>query len=160
MRLTQYSDFALRVLIYVGLKPTGLATMPEIADSYGISRNHLTKVVQQLAKLGYLATVRGRGGGLRLARDPSTINVGEVVRATEREFVLVECFDPLSNCCIIAPNCVLRVALSEALEAFLSVLDRYTLADLLGPGESLSRLLAIPTGEARRAMAPPPGGGL
>ena len=141
MQLTRYSDYALRVLIYLALEPQRLATIEEIAGSYGISRAHLMKVVHQLGLRGYVETVRGRGGGLRLARRPEDIRVGEVVRATEGKMALVECFEPSSRCAI-EPACALRSALHEALRAFLAVLDRYTLADLVarrrGP---LARLL-------------------
>ena len=133
MRLTTFSDYAFRVLIYLGSVPGRLATIDEIARAYRISPNHLMKVVHFLAREGYLETVRGKGGGMRLARAQEAINVGQVIRATEEDFVLVECFQSgKKSDCRIAPACVLKHALGEALEAFLKVLDGYTLADLVG----------------------------
>jgi Rrf2 family transcriptional regulator, nitric oxide-sensitive transcriptional repressor len=133
MRLTTFSDYAFRVLIYLGSAPQGLATIADIAAAYGISENHLMKVVHRLARLGYLETVRGKGGGMRLARAPAEINVGEVLRATEDGFELVECMGEGESDCRIARACVLKGALEEATAAFLQALDRYTLADLLRP---------------------------
>lgn len=150
MRLTQYTDYALRVLIYVGLRQDRPATIPEIARCYGISRNHLMKVVHQLGMWGYVQTLRGKGGGLRLARSPREISLGQVVRQAEESFSLVECFDPESNRCCITPACLLRKALQEAVESFLATLDGYTLADLLQSRSKLIALLQIiEEGEAR-----------
>ena len=133
MRLTTFSDYAFRVLIYLGSAPQGLATIADIAAAYGISENHLMKVVHQLGRLGYVETVRGKGGGLRLARAPAEINVGEVLRATEDGFAIVECMGEGGSDCRIARACALKGALHAAVEAFLATLDRYTLADLLRP---------------------------
>src|SRR5690606_31457189 len=133
MRLTLYTDYSLRVLMYAGLKQDGLATIPEIARSYGISRNHLMKIVHQLGLLGYRETVRGKRGGIRLAKPPSEINLGEVVRRMEDDMALVQCFGTALPGCPIASACVLRSVLDEALDAFLAVLEGYTLADLLVP---------------------------
>lgn len=133
MQLTTFSDYAFRVLIYLGSAPHGLATIADIAAAYGISENHLMKVVHQLARLGYVETVRGKGGGMRLARAPAAINVGEVLRATEDGFQLVECMGDGQSDCRIAPACALKGVLGEATAAFLKTLDRYTLADLLRP---------------------------
>ena len=130
MRLTNFSDYALRVLMYAASQGDRLITIEETADIYGISRAHLMKVVNQLTRAGYLKAVRGRSGGLTLARSPNRINVGEVLRATEPDFALVECFTP-DNRCVITSRCRLRGALKEALGAFAETLDRYTLADLL-----------------------------
>jgi Rrf2 family nitric oxide-sensitive transcriptional repressor len=133
MRLTTFSDYAFRVLIYLGSAPHGLATIADIAAAYGISENHLMKVVHQMARLGYIETVRGKGGGMRLARAPAAINVGEVLRATEDGFDLVECMGEHESDCRIVRACALQGVLGEAVAAFLGVLDRYTLADLLRP---------------------------
>lgn len=141
MRLTTFSDYSFRVLIYLGSDPDRLATIADIARAYDISPNHLMKVVHYLGQEGYLETVRGKGGGMRLARAPEKINVGKVLRATEEGFDLVECLQAGKADCRIAPACVLKGALAEARDAFLAVLDRYTLADLLAPTRSLARLL-------------------
>lgn len=132
MRLTRYTDYSLRVLIYLGLQQDRLSSIREIADVYGISESHLMKVVQALGQSGYVATLRGRGGGLRLAKPPSEINLGDVVRNTEDDIALVECFTEASACRIAGP-CRLEHVLRKALGAFLGVLDDYTLADLLRP---------------------------
>jgi Rrf2 family nitric oxide-sensitive transcriptional repressor len=142
MQLTRFSDYTLRVLIYLALHPDRLATIEELAEGYGISRGHLMKVVHHLGQRGYVETIRGRGGGLRLARTPETIRIGEVVRGSEENLALVECFEPATNGCRIAPVCALRPALREALDAFLAVLDRYSLADLVRRRrQPLARLL-------------------
>jgi Rrf2 family nitric oxide-sensitive transcriptional repressor len=142
VQLTRYSDYSLRVLIYLALDPKRLVTIEEIAQSYGISKAHLMKVVHQLGLNGYVETVRGRGGGLRLARRPEEITVGEVVRSTEENMALVDCFDPASSQCAIEPVCGLRPVLHEALAAFLAVLDRHTLGDLVARRRKpLARLL-------------------
>lgn len=140
MKLTRYSDYSLRVLMYLGVRGEGLATISEIAEAYGISRNHVMKVVFDLGRIGYIETVRGKRGGIRLRRAPEEINVGELVRRTETNMELVECFGADNQCCL-APVCVLRGALDAALKAFLDVLDGYTLADLIAPREQLSRQL-------------------
>lgn len=143
MRLTVYTDYSLRVLIYLALKEDRLATIGEIAISYGISRTHLMKVAHQLGVKGYVGTVRGRQGGLRLARAPKTITVGEIVRAMEPDLALVPCFEPICADCTILPACVLKRALHEARAVFFDVLDGYTLADLVRPHVPLRRLLAL-----------------
>jgi Rrf2 family nitric oxide-sensitive transcriptional repressor len=129
MRLTNFSDYALRVLMYAAVRRDHLITIEETAARYGISRTHLMKVVNLLTRSGYLTAVRGRAGGLRLGRAPEQIGLGDVVRATEPDFDLVECF--AGGGCRITPNCRLRGVLGEALSAFVSILDRYTLADLV-----------------------------
>ncbi|MFT4057885.1 MAG: Rrf2 family transcriptional regulator [Novosphingobium sp.] len=127
MQLTRYTDYAVRVLLHVGTRDEGnLSSIAEIAETYGISRNHLMKVVQDLGQAGFLETVRGRGGGLRLGRPASEITVGQIVRHTETSFQLVDC-----GTCIVLPACTLPRAFNEATRAFLEVLDRYTLADAL-----------------------------
>jgi Rrf2 family nitric oxide-sensitive transcriptional repressor len=142
MKLTFYSDYSLRLLMYVSLNRDGLVTIQEVADAYGISKNHLMKVAFELGRKGFLETVRGRGGGLRLGRPPEKIGVGEVVRAMEEDFTMVECFDPKANQCVITGPCRLRGALSRALKAYFAVLDEYTLADLAGQNPMLARVLA------------------
>ncbi|HXH13128.1 MAG TPA: Rrf2 family transcriptional regulator [Alphaproteobacteria bacterium] len=143
MHLTQHADYALRVLIYLGLRRDRLVTIREVARCYGISRNHLMKVVQRLGSWGYVSTLRGKGGGLRLAMPPEQINLGAVLRRAEEGFILVECFDPVNNRCCIAPACLLKKVLYEALESFLATLDRYTLADLLHNRRGLTALLPL-----------------
>jgi Rrf2 family nitric oxide-sensitive transcriptional repressor len=144
VQLTRYSDYSLRVLMYLALDPDRRSTIEDIAESYGISKAHLMKVVHQLGLRGYVETVRGRGGGLRLARRPEEIRLGDVVRSTEENMALVECFEPASSQCAIEPACRLRSVLQDALAAFIAVLDRHTLADLVarrrGP---LIRLLEV-----------------
>jgi Rrf2 family nitric oxide-sensitive transcriptional repressor len=130
MRLTNFSDYALRVLMYAAAQSDRLITIEETAELYGVSRAHLMKVANQLTRAGYLRAVRGRSGGLTLAKRPNRIKLGEVLRATEPDFALVECFTADNNC-LISPRCRLRVALREALAAFTGTLDKYTLADLL-----------------------------
>ncbi|MDO8380328.1 Rrf2 family transcriptional regulator [Phenylobacterium sp.] len=142
MRLTVYTDFSLRVLMYLALPRDRLPTIAEIAASYGISRNHLMKVVYQLGLAGYIETVRGKNGGLRLGRPPEDIILGEVVRRTEPDMALVPCFDPANGACVITPACKLRRALHEARAAFLDVLDGYSLADLVENQGALQALLA------------------
>jgi Rrf2 family transcriptional regulator, nitric oxide-sensitive transcriptional repressor len=129
MRLTNFSDYAFRVLIYAASHGDRLITIEEVAETYGISRAHLMKVVNQLTRAGYLEAVRGRSGGLRLALRPNKINLGDVIRATEPDFALVECFQP-QNHCLITPRCRLKRVFNEALSAFLHVLDKQTLADI------------------------------
>jgi Rrf2 family nitric oxide-sensitive transcriptional repressor len=143
MRLTHYTDYALRTLIYLGLSEPRQATIAEISRAYSISENHLVKVVHHLGQLNLVKTSRGRGGGVRLALAPDQINVGQVVRSTEDDLALVECFG--NGSCVITPACHLRGILGEALTAFLAVLDRYTLADLIGRnGEiDMARLLGL-----------------
>lgn len=131
MQLTRYSDYSLRVLMYLALDPDRLVTIEDIAGSYAVSKAHLMKVVHQLGLGGFIETVRGRGGGLRLARPAEEIMVGEVVRSTETVLALAECFEAGASRCAIEPACGLRSVLDEALAAFLAVLDRYTIADLV-----------------------------
>jgi len=143
MRLTAFSDYTLRTLIYLGLRPEKLVTIADIASAYDISVNHLMKVVHQLAQTGDIVTVRGQHGGLRLARAPETINLGKVIRRTEPDFQMVTCFGEAQRC-TIQDCCVLQPAIGAALQAFLDVLDRYTLADLIAPRQALAALLGIP----------------
>jgi Rrf2 family nitric oxide-sensitive transcriptional repressor len=143
MRLTVYSDYALRVLMYLAVKQDGLATIAEIAESYDISENHLMKVAHQLGVAGYVETVRGRGGGLRLAKPVETIGLADVVRYTEPDLAIVSCFKPVDAPCAIRPCCVLRRALEKARDAFMAVLEEYTLGDLVKPRARLAGLLGI-----------------
>ncbi|MGN7760017.1 RrF2 family transcriptional regulator [Paenibacillus sp. 22594] len=132
MRLTMYTDFSLRILMYLGAKEQSeLSTIQDISDAYHISKNHLMKVSHELGQAGYIEAVRGRGGGIRLAKRPELINIGEVVRRMEDDFHLVECFNPAGNSCPITPVCGLKGVLGRALSAYLQVLSEYTLADLL-----------------------------
>jgi Rrf2 family transcriptional regulator, nitric oxide-sensitive transcriptional repressor len=140
LHLTQFSDYSLRVALYLAAHPDELASVDEISRSYGISRNHLTKVVQRLTDLGVVASTRGRAGGFRLAMKPEDVNVGWLVRQTEPHFHLVECFDPSTNTCPIAPACGLMGALVKAQQAFLEVLDGYTLASFLPQRQKLLSL--------------------
>jgi Rrf2 family nitric oxide-sensitive transcriptional repressor len=130
MRLTRHTDYALRTLSFLALHPDGSERITDIARRMGMSEDHCAKVVARLAALGYVETMRGRVGGVRLARAPGDIIIGDVVRATEDNLTLVECFDPLTNQCPIAPACALAPAMGAALDAFFQVLDRYTLADV------------------------------
>lgn len=143
MNLTLYTNYSLRTLVFLGLHSSSLASISQISSAFGISRNHLIKVVHNLAKLGFIKTTRGRGGGLRLARDPEEINIGEVVRKTESGFKLVECFDVAHNTCPLTPACELKKIILEAEEAFLKVLDGYSLADLLVRRKQMAALLKI-----------------
>jgi Rrf2 family nitric oxide-sensitive transcriptional repressor len=132
MRLTTMTDYALRLLMYVGQRPERLCTIAEVAQAYGISEAHLMKVTHQLGRAGFLETVRGKGGGMRLAAPPAQINIGAVVRSIEPDFMLVECFDA-GNHCALTGHCRLAGAVSGALAAFLAHLEAHTLADLLRP---------------------------
>lgn len=137
MQLTRYTDYAVRVLLHVGAREKEQrSSIGEIAEVYGISRNHLMKVAQDLGRAGFLTTVRGRGGGLQLGRPAEDITIGEIVRHTETGFDLVDC-----TSCIVAPACSLPRILNEATAAFLAVLDRYTLADVLSRRADLRGLL-------------------
>ncbi|NVD99349.1 Rrf2 family transcriptional regulator [Massilia sp. BJB1822] len=131
MRLTAYTDYAMRTLIYLGVHRGRLVTIQDIAVLHGISKNHLTKVVHQLGRCGMVETVRGRNGGIRLRGEPSGINIGQVVRTTESDFEMAACFGSSANACANAPWCGLKGVLSAATGAYLSVLDRVTLADLI-----------------------------
>jgi Rrf2 family nitric oxide-sensitive transcriptional repressor len=136
MKLTLYTDYALRALMHLAAKPERLATISEISSTYRISHNHLTKVVHDLRKAGFIDAVRGRSGGVRLAQPASEITVGAVVRHTEGGFDLVDC-----GSCVIAPACALTAALHRALAAFMDVLDGYSLADLVEERKSGLRSL-------------------
>lgn len=141
MYITRYTDYSLRVLMYVALKNEQLSTIGDIADSYGISKNHLMKVVSELNNKGYLETLRGKHGGLRLKGCPESINLGALVRETEQDLALVDCFNDNGQC-VITPACQLKVIFASALEGFFKVLDQYTLADLL-PAKNQTALIKL-----------------
>ena len=169
MRLTSYSDYALRCLIYLAVQEQSenLVNIQDIADSYQISKNHLTKIVHQLATLGYIESVRGRNGGIRLAKKPKSINLGQVVRQTEADFSIVTCFEQIDrevftkpstskkfpiaattinqaiNQCKIAPTCKLKSIFFEATQSFLRVLDQYTLYDITDTQQQLQKLFGL-----------------
>ena len=140
MRLTLHTDYALRVLIHVAIADGKLVTITDIAEAFDISKQHLMKVVNNLSQKGYLDTVRGRGGGIRLRRPPQEINIGQVVRETEENLHVIGCLEQRGYC-PMEHVCVLRGALHDATQAFLAVLDGYTLADLIKPKRALSSLL-------------------
>lgn len=142
MRLTAYTDFSLRVLIYLAIHPERRPTIAEIADRYGASKAHMMKVVYQLGLKGYVATMRGKGGGLALARSLDKVTVGEIVRQMEPDMDIVACFSPGAPACVIAPACRLKGKLAEARAAFLKVLDDCTLAEVVGNKPALAVLLA------------------
>lgn len=147
MRLTRYTDYAVRVLLYLAARPDRLCSISEIARAYGISQNHLMKIVNDLVNTGYLQSVRGRAGGVRLGRPMSDINMGALIRHTEDDFDLAECGD-----CVIAPVCGFTGVLGEAVRAFLAVLDRYSLADVVARKGEFSFLLNL---ENTETEAPP-----
>ena len=141
MQLTRYTDYSLRVLIFLAIQPPARrSTINEIADRFTISRNHLVKIVHRLGQLGYVRTIRGKGGGLCIGAEPGEINLGAVVRDTEATLDVVNCTDPY---CPVAPACRLKGVLNEARDAFLAVLDRYTLADLIHNRAQLASLLRM-----------------
>ena len=143
MRLTAYSDYALRMLMYLAVRREGLSTIAEIAASYDVSEAHLMKVAHQLGVAGYIETVRGRGGGLRLAKAADAIGIADVIRITEPDMAIVSCFKPVAQPCAIQSCCVLRHALDKARDAFMAALAEYTLADLVAPRTRLAGLLGI-----------------
>lgn len=143
MRINTYTDYALRVLMHAAVRQPKLVTIQEVAKSFGISRNHLTKVIHEMARAGFLETQRGRSGGFTLARAPAKIRIGDVVRFGEADAVLVECFDPIRNNCVVTPVCKLKHQLHEAQQAFYAVLDQYTVADLYHSPEGVLRHLGL-----------------
>lgn len=160
MRLTLYTDYALRTLLYLGGHADRRVSIREIAQAYGISENHLVKVIHHLGRGGFVDTLRGRNGGLMLSRPPEQINLGDVVRHTEDDMALVGCMAPpgkeggrAGERCILAPACTLRGVLGEALGAFMAVLDQQTLANLLRPYE-LQTLQAIAPGRQKTTPEP------
>ena len=170
MRLTSYSDYPFLSFIYFSFNSTTneIVNIADIADSYRISKNHLTKVIHQLGKLGYIDTVRGKNGGIRLSMHPKQINIGQLFRHTESDFALVQCFEEIkdknkdttlipavnfsttsTSYCAIAPACTLKSAIAEAAEAFMAVLDRYTLDDIMKNKDELYELLTHKENGAR-----------
>lgn len=143
MRLTDYTDYALRTLMYLGAQRERLVTIQEVATVYGISKNHLTKVVHRLGVAGLVITVRGRSGGIRLGRAPASITLGAVVRLTEPDFTMVECFDEARNGCTLSPACLLRHVLGRATSAYLQELDRVSLASVLPFDAATPSALAV-----------------
>ena len=145
MRLAEYTDYTLRVLMYCAARPQQLVTISELAERHGVSRNHLMKIVTDLGRQGVLETTRGRGGGLRLLKDPARLRIGDVVRASETDFRLVECFDPKTNQCTLTPACRLKGLFRGALGAYFKELDSMTLADIVesvsapAPGRAVSQ---------------------
>ncbi|MBI5791724.1 MAG: Rrf2 family transcriptional regulator [Rhodocyclales bacterium] len=141
MRLTTFSDYTLRVLMFLALSRDRLATIPEIAAAYDISENHLMKVVHQLARAGVIESVRGKGGGIRLAQAPEAIRLGAIVRGSEGGAPIVECLSDDAATCRIAPVCKLSAVLSRAFDALYATLDEYTLADLVRKPRALETIL-------------------
>ena len=139
MRLSDYTDYTLRVLMYCAQHRDRLVTIAEMAEVYGVSKNHLMKIVNDRARQGRLETTRGRGGGLRLLQAPADIRVGDVVRGAETDFRLVECFDPSSDTCTLTPTCRLKNVLGRALKAYFAELDGVTLAEIARPGPAPAR---------------------
>ncbi len=152
MRLTLHTDFSLRLLMLLALEPDELHTIEEVARRYRISRNHLMKVTQTLVQEGFVESLRGRGGGLKLAEPAARINLGAVIRKTEDSISLVECFDRERNNCVVSSACGLRGPLEEALAAFFNVLDRYSLADLIANPVAYKRMQRLLT-DSRSAVA-------
>lgn len=144
MNVTRFTDYSLRVLIYVALHQDQSVTIKEVADRYNISKNHLMKVVQELSAKGYLNATRGKNGGIKLSQAPELINVGKLVRMVEQNSTLVECFGS-DNKCVITPACQLKNIFAEAMESFFQCLEKYSLSDLIdgAHGKQLSKLLMI-----------------
>ncbi|WNZ55324.1 Rrf2 family transcriptional regulator [Microbulbifer sp. MKSA007] len=155
MKITQFTDYSLRVLMYLAIQDRELVTIREVAERYQISKNHLMKVVQELNLKGYLIATRGKYGGIRLSRTPEDINVGELVRLLEQDTVLVECFGT-NNQCVITPACRLKKMFAEAMENFFICLEQYTLEDLVsGPSQTdLINILAFPAKTERAQQGP------
>ena len=170
MRLSDYTDYTLRVLMYCAANPDRLVTIAELADSHQVSKNHLMKIVNDLGRQGVLATTRGRGGGLRLLMPPAAIRLGDVLRQTETDFRLVECFDAATDTCTLTPRCRLKGVLASALGAYFAVLDGVSLADIAGQAHmsapraagrprhaAVAALVHGPAPRRKLAKAPPAG---
>lgn len=148
MHLTSYTDYSLRLLMYLGAQPSNkLSNIKEISKIYGISNNHLSKIVNELGRKGIVTTIRGRNGGIKLTQAPKDINIGWVVRQTEENLDMAECFNKETNKCIITPSCKLKNVLKEALNAYMKVLDSYTLEDVLGNKDYLQEILQMTSRE-------------
>ncbi len=143
MRLTHHSNYAMRLLMYCALMDKPVCRIADVADAFGISENHLTKIAQKLSQIGVIETVRGRNGGVSLAKTPEEVNVGEIIRVTEENLILVECFSEETNTCPITAACRFKRILQQGLMAFLSVLDGYTLADLIASPDQLKPLMKL-----------------
>lgn len=143
MHLSTFTDYTLRVLMYLAITGNRLATISELASAYGISRNHLMKVVHQLSRGGLVTSVRGKGGGIKLARQPAAILLGRVIRASEGETPIVECFSKDKRGCRLAPACRLNHILADAFDGFFEALDAYTLADLINNEHELAALMQL-----------------
>lgn len=154
MKLTLHTDYALRMLMFLAVQDGKPVTVSDVAASYGLSRNHLLKVALNLGRLGYVTTTRGRSGGIALALPPEYINIGDVVRGMEDGLALVECLRPGGGACVISPACRLKDVMRQATAAFLSVLDRYTLADLSRNASELAAILEIVSSTRNTAVAP------
>jgi Rrf2 family transcriptional regulator, nitric oxide-sensitive transcriptional repressor len=153
MRLSEYTDYSLRVLMYCASHPGRLVTIGELAEHHQVSKNHLMKVVNDLSRQGVIETTRGRGGGLRLLQRAEQIRVGDIVRTSETDFRLVECFDPATNACTLTPSCRLKQVFGNALQAYFRELDGVTLADLVPPPAPL-RAAAGRTARSTTPAAP------
>lgn len=151
MRLTTFTDYTLRVLIYLGSHPDRRTTIGEVAEAFRISEHHVAKVVHFLGAAGWLENIRGRGGGMRLALPASQVNIGDVVRLAEGRDVPAECFEPGGNECTLVRDCRLKNALAEAVQAFYETLSRYSLEDLVGKPELVARVLVTPAARPREA---------
>jgi Rrf2 family nitric oxide-sensitive transcriptional repressor len=156
MRLTAYTDYSLRTLIFLAMNREQLVTIQHIAEAHGIAKNHLTKVVHRLGTLGYIDTVRGRNGGLRLGREPADINIGEVVRHTETDFHMASCFDPASTGCMYSSACALKGVLGKATAAFLDVLGAVTLEQMVRKEERAAGQDAAPQPDSSSTGGPKP----
>lgn len=153
MRLSEYTDYTLRVLMYCARHRLRLVTIGELAEQHGLSKGHLMKVVNDLARQGLIETTRGRGGGLQLAREPEAIRIGDVVRSSETDFRLVECFDPDTNACTLTPSCRLKHLFDAALRGFFQALDGATLADLMADSHGAQGAPARASAQSKPAVA-------
>lgn len=148
MRMTLHTDYALRMLMMLGIRDGAPVTVQQVANSYGLSRNHLLKVALKLRNLGVITATRGRAGGIALAHRPEDINIGAIVRATEDDFAMVECMKTDGGTCLLSPACRLKGVVREALQAYLAVFDKYSLADLIQNKDALGLLLQMEHGTA------------